>query len=458
MHFLDWIVVAAFLSVLVLIAVKARRTRTLDDFTVASRDMPRAIVFATLAATYVGPGFTLGVAGSAAEHGYVWYLISVMTPLQTVLIGKWIAPKLREFSSCHSVGHVMGEIYGPPARLVTGVLSFLFSSFVVGLIARGFGEVVHNFTGIPVATVIIVGTLPVIVYAALGGVKTVILTDAIQFTTLSVSIPLVIVFSGFLFDFQALAAAVPATHLSLQGNYSAMELAGLMASFFFGEMLLPFYCVRALAARSPKDAGEGFMAAGLFGFPWMLVVVTIGIIGGGTVTGVATDAIFLKTMEAYLPVGVLGLVLAGVFGIIMSSQDSCLHSGSVAFSIDIFQHFRPNTPPATLLRYSQFIVGVIGVIAILFALRVPNLIDALLYVYTLWAPTIVPPLLVGLLWRQVPRACGLAGILGGGIGTAVWEWGLSSPYGIPSLVVGILTNLLALSIVAVIQRRKEATR
>ncbi len=123
-------------------------------------------------------------------------------------------------------------------------------------------------------------------------------------------------------------------------------------------MLLPFYCVRALAARSPKDAGEGFMAAGLFGFPWMLVVVTIGIIGGGTVTGVATDAIFLKTMEAYLPVGVLGLVLAGIFGIIMSSQDSCLHSGSVAFSIDIFQHFRPNTPPATLLRYSQFIVGV----------------------------------------------------------------------------------------------------
>ena len=55
--------------------------------------------------------------------------------------------------------------------LVTGILSFLFSSFVVGLIARGFGEVVHNFTGIPVETVIIVGTLPVIAYAALGGVE-----------------------------------------------------------------------------------------------------------------------------------------------------------------------------------------------------------------------------------------------------------------------------------------------
>ena len=240
-----------------------------------------------------------------------------------------------------------------------------------------------------------------------------------------------IVFSGFLFNFEALAAAVPATHLSLRGDYATVELAGLMASFFFGEMLLPFYCVRALAAQDPKQAGEGFMAAGLFGFPWMLVVVTIGVIGGGTVTGVATDQIFLKTMEAYLPVGVLGLVLAGIFGIIMSSQDSCLHSGSVAFSIDIFQHFRPNTPPATLLRYSQWIVGVIGVVAILFALRVPNLIDALLYVYTLWAPTVVPPLIIGLLWKRVPRACGLAGIIGGGIGAAVWEWGLSNPYGVP---------------------------
>ena len=133
MQWLDWIVVAAYIGVLVWITLAARRTRLLEDFTVASRDMPRAMIFATLGATYIGPAYTLGIAGSAAEHGYVWYLIGIMVPLQTILVGS--------------------------------------------LIARAFGEVVGAFTGIPAETVIIVGTLPVILYAAWGGVKTVMLTD-----------------------------------------------------------------------------------------------------------------------------------------------------------------------------------------------------------------------------------------------------------------------------------------
>ena len=448
MTWIDWIVVAAYIATLVLITAKARRTRLLEDFTVASRDMPRALVFATLSATYIGPAYTLGIAGSAAERGYVWYLIALMVPLQTILVGKWIAPRLREYSQCHSVGHVMGEIYGTPARWVTGILSFLFNAFVVGLIARAFGEVVGAFTGIPAETVIIVGTLPVIFYAAWGGVKTVILTDAIQFTVLAVSIPAVIFYSGYLFDYQSLVSQVPEIHFTWHGGYPPAELWGLIISFFFGEILLPPYCVRALAARDPKQAGDGFVAAGLFGFPWMFVVVTIGVIGGASLNGVTGDTVFLETMKMYLPAGLLGLVLAGIFGIIMSSQDSCLHSASVAFSVDIYQLVRPDASDETLLKFSQYAVAVIGVIAIAFALLVSGLVQALLIVYTMWAPTVVAPLVIGLLWKDAPKASGLAAIAAGAAAAAVWEWGMDNPYGVPSLVAGLVANQLAFWTVA----------
>lgn len=448
MHWIDWTVVAAYIGVLALITVKAGRTRKLEDFTVASRDMPRAMVFATLSATYIGPAYTLGIAGNAADRGYVWFLIAMMVPLQTVLVGRWVAPKLREFSGCHSVGHVMGEIYGPAARGVTGVLSFLFNAFVVGLIARAFGEVVSVFTGIPAEVVIIVGTLPVIFYASWGGVKTVMLTDAVQFAALAVSIPFVIFFSGYLFDFNALAARVPETHLSWHGNYSMPELTGLLITFFFGEILLPPYCVRALAAKDPRQASEGFMAAGWYGFPWMLVVVTIGIIGGATLPDASGDTVFLQTMQEFLPIGMLGFVLAGIFGIIMSSQDSCLHSASVAFSIDLYQMARPQATAETLLKYSQYAVGVIGVIAVVFALLVPGLVQALMIVYTMWAPTVVAPLVIGLLWRKVPKASGVAAMVAGALGAAIWEWGLGNPYGVPSLVAGLIANQIAFWAVA----------
>lgn len=456
MHWIDWTVVAAYVGILGLITIKARRTRLLEDFTVASRDMPRAMVFATLGATYIGPAYTLGIAGNAAERGYVWFLIGMMVPLQTVLVGRWAAPKLREFSGCHSVGHVMGEIYGPAARWTTGILSFLFNAFVVGLIARAFGEVVSVFTGVPAEVVIIVGTLPVVLYSSWGGVKTVMLTDAVQFVALAVSIPLVILFSGYLFDFSALAAKVPQLSLSWHGGYSMPELAGLLITFFFGEILLPPYCVRALAAKDSREARDGFVAAGLYGFPWMFVVVTIGVIGGVTLPGAAGDTVFLQTMQAFLPVGILGFVLAGIFGIIMSSQDSCLHSASVAFSIDLYQMARPQASAETLLKYSQYAVGVIGVIAVVFALMVPGLVQALMIVYTMWAPTVVAPLLIGLLWRKAPKASGVAAMAAGALGAAIWEWGLANPYGVPSLVAGLAANQIAFWTVALV-RPREAT-
>ena len=454
MHWIDWTVVAAYIGALGLVAVKARRTRQLEDFTVASRDMPRAMVFATLSATYIGPAYTLGIAGNAADRGYVWFLIAMMVPLQTVLVGRWVAPKLREFSGCHSVGQVMGEIYGPAARWATGVLSFLFNSFVVGLIARAFGEVVSVFTGIPAEVVIIFGTLPVIFYASWGGVKTVMLTDAIQFAALAVSIPSVILFSGYLVDFNALASRLPELHLSWHGGYSFAELAGLAITFFFGEILLPPYCVRALAAKDARQAGSGFIAAGLYGFPWMLVVVTIGVIGRASIPEAAGDTVFLQTMQAFLPIGMLGFVLAGIFGIIMSSQDSCLHSASVAFSIDLYQMARPQASAETLLKYSQYAVGVIGGIAVVFALLVPGLVQALMIVYTMWAPTVVGPLVIGLLWRKAPKASGVAGMAAGALGAVVWEWGLGNPYGVPSLVAGLAANQIVFWAVAVNQLRK----
>jgi SSS family solute:Na+ symporter len=457
MHWIDWTVVAAYVCILGIITVKARRTRLLEDFTVASRDMPRGMVFATLSATYIGPAYTLGIAGNAAERGYVWFLIAMMVPLQTVLIGRWVAPKLREFSGCHSVGHVMGEIYGPAARWVTGVLSFLFNAFVVGLIARAFGEVVSVFTGIPAEMVIIVGTLPVVFYASWGGVKTVMLTDAVQFVALAVSIPSVIFFSGYLFDFNALAARVPETHLTWHGGYSMPELTGLLITFFFGEILLPPYCVRALAARDSRQARDGFVTAGLYGFPWMLVVVTIGIIGRAALPEATGDTVFLQTMQAFLPIGLLGFVLAGIFGIIMSSQDSCLHSASVAFSIDLYQMARPRASAETLLKYSQYAVGVIGVIAVVFALMVPSLVQALMIVYTMWAPTVVAPLVIGLLWRKAPKASGVAAMAAGALGAATWEWGFGNPYGVPSLVAGLVSNQIVFWAVALSQLRKGAS-
>ena len=59
-----------------------------------------------------------------------------------------------------------------------------------------------------------------------------------------------------------------------------------------------------------------------------------------------------------------------------------------------------------------------------------------------------PPLVIGLLWKGVPKASGLAGIIAGATVAAIWEWGLGNPYGVPSLVAGLVANQIAFWTVA----------
>ena len=90
-----------------------------------------------------------------------------------------------------------------------------------------------------------------------------------------------------------------------------------------------------------------------------------------------------------------------------------------------------------------------GAAATIFALSVPTIVDALLYSYTLWAPTIIVPLFAAVLFgiRSAPAA--LSGIAAGAIVTAVWQWVLPAPFGLDDgLIPGVLANLIVFIVVA----------
>jgi Na+/proline symporter len=74
----------------------------------------------------------------------------------------------------------------------------------------------------------------------------------------------------------------------------------------------------------------------------------------------------------------------------------------------------------------------------------------------MWAPTVVAPLVIGLLWKGAPKAAGIAGILAGAAGAALWEWGLGNPYGVPSLVAGLAANQTAFWAVAFTYRQRRS--
>lgn len=435
----DWLIIAIYFLILAAIIVYARRARSMSDFAVGSRAMPAGIVFATLSATLIGPGYSMGIANNASTGGLVWVLIFLGFSVQMILVGLFIAPKFRQFEKAFTIGDVMGYRYGKLVKLITGVISVVLLAGFVGVIARASGDILFAITGIDFVWAIVLSTVIVIVYSTFGGIKSVIITDIIQFIVLALSIPVTILFLSDGFAVHEMVAQVPNELLNVTDAFPFWVFAGLFLSFFLGEMLLPPYATRVLVSKSSKDAKRGFVLTGAFSAVWFFLCAVVGIFGIAMFP--ETENAFVAVIKESLPIGLTGIAVAALFSIIMSSQSSVLNSAAVSFNYDILSVFsRDFRSDQKALRSGRWLNVLIGLFAVIFAIRVPGVVEALLICYTLWAPTIILPFVIGVLYKDVKPIAGLSSIIAGGAATAIWEWVFLLPYDVPSLAIGVLAN------------------
>ncbi len=119
---------------------------------------------------------------------------------------------------------------------------------------------------------------------------------------------------------------------------------------------------RYLAARDPRDAAK---VAALWPFfltvRWMMVagITLLAISGIGDVTD--PEQVMPMVLRKYLPVGLKGLVIAGLLSAFMSTFSSTANSGASYVVRDIWQPlFRPHADERHLVRYSY--IATIGVV------------------------------------------------------------------------------------------------
>ncbi|MBI9019442.1 MAG: hypothetical protein JEZ07_19510 [Phycisphaerae bacterium] len=322
MHIFDWVVIAIYFLLMMVIVPIVRKAKTMHEFAVGSKQIPGSILFATLSATCIGPGYSMGLANKAADKGYVWLLIFFFFSLQTILIGCFVAPKLRQFRNAYTLSDIMGIRYGKLVKLISGIFSVALCAGFVGVIAKASGDIISSITGISFIWAVIISMVFVIVYSMFGGIKIVILTDVIQFIVLAIAIPLILILMIYKNGMLGTLSNIPVKSMALSGHFTLPALAGLCLSFFLGETLIPPYANRALMARNSNDAKKGFVLSGIFSLAWFLVCASIGVFGKSTISA-SNDDIFLISMHQYLPVGLLGLVTAAIISIIMSSRACC---------------------------------------------------------------------------------------------------------------------------------------
>jgi SSS family solute:Na+ symporter len=174
-----------------------------------------------------------------------------------------------------------------------------------------------------------------------------------------------------------------------------------------------------------------------------MVMIALGISARSIIPqGTGEDFVLLKLVKSVMPAEGYALLLVVLVSIVMSSLDSLLNAGAVAFTQDIVKPFA-NVPDNTALIIGRSATIVIAMIAAVGAVAVPSIISGLLICYSIWAPAILPALIIGL-WIKRPRP--LAGILSMGIGTLVavfFQFIIPSATEVPAIIPALGAALLA---------------
>jgi len=442
-------VVVTYVVVLTFVAVRARAAREFEEFSLARRALPLALVFGSLAATYVGPVFSIGFVGRGFKSGLLFLGVGLAYAAQNILVGLFVAPRLRRLKGCHTLGDAIGLKYDPKCQVLAGIISVGLCAGFAAVMAKAGGDVLRNIFGLPHWSSVIVVVGITALYTTFGGLRASVITDAFQFSAFAILLPLMLLLV-LMFHLNGSAAnfvkeASAATTAGFDST-STIEIVGLVAAFLLGETLIPPYANRALASKTTGVSRNGFVLAGLFSVVWFMVMISLGIAARSIVRGnIEEDKVLLKLVESTMPAAGYALLMVVLISIIMSSLDSLLNAGAVAFTQDIVKPFA-KVPDSTALNIGRCATIVIALTAAAGAVAVESIIDGLLICYTIWAPAILPVLIIGL-WVKRPRP--LAGILSMGTGTLVaimfqfvFPFATEVPAIIPALGAALLAYML----------------
>lgn len=414
LSFIDYFVFGLYMTAVLAVGFHHfRKNKTIDDYYVGNRKMGSTHIGLSVVATDVGGGFSIGLGGLGFAMG-----LSGSWLLFTGLIGAWmtavfIIPKIKAvdrqnkmFTYPDFLRHRFDERVALLAALISGIgyLGFTGAQILAGAklaSATLFTRSPFGFSPLQFSLLLI--AIITVTYTVIGGLKAVVYTDTIQWIILlagliCITLPVTLFKIG---GWSALKTNLPAEFFHLT-NLDWVTFINWMVT------ILPIWLIgmtlyqRMYACRNEKEAKKAWFIAGLFEYPIMAFTgVFLGMCARVVFPEVESEMGLPFLIKDILPVGIAGIVIASYFSAIMSTADSCLMASSGNFVNDIIQrHFLRNPSKTQLIRISQIVTFLIGILAVLLASQFEKVLDAILHAYAFMVSGLFIPTLGAFFWKK----------------------------------------------------------
>jgi len=351
----------------------------------------------------------------------------------------------------------LGYIFDKRVALVAGIISAIgYIGFTSSQILAGAKLASSTFPSLTLTQALLVMGIVAVVYTVIGGLKAVIYTDTVQWIVLMTGL----IFVGLPFSYfklggiEGIKSTLDPSFLSLT-SISWQQIVNWMFTiipiWFIGMTLYQ----RIYAAKDTKTAQKGWFIAGLFEYPIMAFVGVLlgmfsrvaleqGILEGYTFSNLDAEMGLPILLRTILPVGFLGIVLSAYFSAIMSTADSCLMAASGNILTDVLK--KHNSKKG--LRYSQVLTLLIGVLALLLALKMTNVLELMLHSYSFMVSGMFFPVVIALFSKKPNSLAALVAMLtGGSITLGLIVLGSALPLGLDANIFGILLSVISYYII-----------
>ena len=418
-------IVVAYLCAMLTLGFWSGRQRisSADDFLVAGRRLHWALLAATLAATEVGGGSSLGVVQKAYGQwglGAAWYVWSMVGSFSLIAL---IAPVLAR-TRCRTIPQYFAQRYSKTACLLTAtlMLTALAGLAAVQMIATGL--VLSVMTGMNYVTATLSAGVVVVVYTYCGGMWSVSLTDFAQWIFIVLGLGAAIPFA-----LQAAGGAnqvlhtVPASSTDILHKIGLGEVVSLIALSIASQISGQESMQRLYSARDVSHARRGACAAAGFylGFGILpaalgliaLSLVRQGILPLGQLQQLGDNALLPLLAAHTLPPVLTGVLFSGLISATMSSADSNLLGAASIWSNDIAPILL-NSEEEGLIGRTRRAVLAIGAGATAIAIvNSSDLIAMLKIAFGLRSAGPFFPFILGHFWKATNNVGAIAAIVGG---------------------------------------------
>lgn len=481
---LDLLVVVVYVVGTTLLGVwLAGRQSGVRSYFVGDRDVSWWLVLVSIVATETSTVTFLSVPGVGFAGNLTFLQLALGYVVGRVLIAVFLLPQYFR-GEVFTAYELLRSRFDARVQRTASALFLLTRTVADGLRLYLTALILNQFTGWGMASSVLAMTVVTLFYTYLGGMRAVIWTDLIQFATYTVG---------------AVLAGVVLLHQIPSGDPSVWPLlhdAGKLRVFDFStDPTRPFtfwagliggafltmathgadqiMVQRYLCARSVGQARLALVLSGVTVLVQFLLFLLIGVglfvlvqQGGLDLPkGTRNDEVFGLFIVRYLPVGLVGLVIAAVLAAAMSTLSSSLNSSANAVMTDFYRPLRPNRTDGEYLAVSRGLTAFWALAQACVALaalwlttdrRDLSVVNQVLAVAGFTTGIVLGLFLLGSLPRRVSSVAALFGL---GVGfaavAAVWlpttagetlvAWPWYAPIGaLTTFVVGFVVDLLGL--------------